>query len=86
MPITGQETVLQSALTAAITAAIEAQFGGSVSTPNYIPARSLGIANAIIPFFVSNALVTTADVVTIPVTSPPGTPSAGTGVGTGTIS
>lgn len=34
----------------------------------------------------ANALVSTTDVVTIPVTSPPGTPSAGTGVGTGTIS
>jgi hypothetical protein len=58
MPITGQESALTSALTSAITAAIESKLGNAVMTPEYIDALSQGIANAIIPFLVSNVLVT----------------------------
>jgi len=86
MPITGQESVLTASLTSAITAAVEAKFGGLIGTPEYIDALSQGIANAIIPFLVANTVVNTTDVVIIPVTASAGSPSAGTGVGTGTIS
>jgi len=55
--ITGQEGALTSALNSAIIAAIEAQYGGSIMTPEYINALSAGIANAIIPFLVANVTV-----------------------------
>jgi len=57
MPITGNESALASALTSAITAAIEAKLGSAVQSPEYIDALSEGIANAIIPFLVSNTEV-----------------------------
>lgn len=57
MPITGQESALASAINSAISAAIAAQAGGAPQNPNYISALSTGIANAIIPFLVSNTLV-----------------------------
>lgn len=66
MPITGQESALASALTSAITAAVEAQYGGPVHTPEYIPALSMGIANALIPFLVSNTQVNTGQSVNVP--------------------
>lgn len=58
MPISGNESALASALTSAITAAVEAKYGGSIGTPEYIDALSTGIANAIIPFLVTNTEVT----------------------------
>lgn len=57
MPITGLETTLKSQLISAITAAVEAKFGGPVRPPEYIDALSEGIANAIVPFLVTNVQV-----------------------------
>lgn len=80
MPITGQESALTSALTTAITAAIEAKFGGSVGTPEYIDALSQGIANAIIPFLVTNVEVVPIDAGSL--TSPAGSVTGVTAPGT----
>jgi hypothetical protein len=75
MPISGNESVLTSALNSAIIAAIEAQYGGTIMDPEYINALSAGIANAIIPFLVSNTEVNVGQVV------PPGTFTAPAGGG-----
>jgi hypothetical protein len=66
MAITGQEGALASALNSAITAALEAQYGGPIGNPNYIPALSQGIANAIIPFLVGNVQVNPGQSVNVP--------------------
>jgi hypothetical protein len=73
--ITGQEGALTSALTSAITAALEAQAGVPIGTPEYVPALSAGIANALIPFLVSNVTVNPGQVV------PPGSFDAPAGGG-----
>ena len=57
MPITGQESTLAAALTSAIQAAIEAQSGQPTQSPEYLSALSMGIANALIPFLVTNTEV-----------------------------
>lgn len=75
MAITGNESVLASALTSAITSALEAQYGGPIGTPDYVPALSAGIANAIIPFLVSYTTVNAGQVV------PPGSFDAPAGGG-----
>lgn len=66
MPITGKESTLTSALNSAIIASIEAQFSGSIGTPEYINALSAGIANALIQFLVSNVEVNAGQ--TVPAT------------------
>jgi hypothetical protein len=57
MPISGNESLLASQLTSAITAAVEAKYGKPIGNPEYIDALSAGIANALIPFLVSNTEV-----------------------------
>ena len=70
MPITGNEALLTSQLTSAITAAIEAKYGHPIRDPEYIDALSAGIANAIIPFLVTNTQVNTGQLVNVPGTNP----------------
>lgn len=87
MPISGNESVLTSALNSAIIAAIEAQYGGSIRTPEYINALSAGIANAIIPFLVNNTQVNVGQMVDVPgagLEAPAGG-GAVTGTATGTV-
>lgn len=64
--ITGQESALASALTTAITAAVEAKYGMPIQNPEYIDAVSQGIANALIPFLVSNVQVDVGQSVAVP--------------------
>lgn len=94
MPITGQEATLTSALNSAIIAACEAQFGGTIGSPEYINALSQGIANALIPFLVANTQVNVGQMVDVPAAGleapSGGGPVTGAAVGTvdttGTIS
>jgi hypothetical protein len=77
------ENTLKASYISEITAAIEAESGLTIGTPNHISGLSAGLANAIIPFLVSNAQVNTVDTGTATVTSAPGTaPVTGTGMGT----
>lgn len=93
MPISGLESTLASELTSAITAAIEAKYGHTIRSPEYIDALSAGIANAIIPFLVANTQVNTGQSVAVPalgLIDSLGHPVSGAAVGTvdttGTIS
>lgn len=86
MPITGQEATLKAALVAAIQAGIAAECGYAVMTPNCINGLAKGIADALIPFLTANTLVNAGQSVLIPVTSAPGSPSAGSVITPGTIS
>jgi hypothetical protein len=70
MAISGQQLALAAQLTATITQAIEAQFGGVIAPPQYVFALATGIANAIIPFLVSNIEVNVGQTVTVPGTNP----------------
>lgn len=79
MPITGQETALASALTSAITTAIENKSGQTVMPPEYIDALAAGIANALIPFLVTNVQVNPIPAGTL--TSPSGAVTGVTGNG-----
>lgn len=63
MPISGNEGLLTSELISSITAAVEAKYGHPIRDPEYIDALSAGIANAIIPFLVSNTEVNPGQVV-----------------------
>ena len=76
MPLAGSETVLAAALEASIEAEIAAASGSTPVAPKAIDGLALGIAKAIIPHIIANALVTTAVA-----PHPPG----GAAVGTGTI-
>ena len=75
MPLAGTETTLAAQLEASIEAEITAISGQAPVAPKVIDALSLGIAKAIIPHIVTNALVTT--IVT--------TPNTINGTGTGTV-
>lgn len=80
MPITGKESLLKSLLMAAIKSAVEAKSGTPTAEPEYIDALSEGIANAIIPFLVTNTQVDPGQ--SVNVTSP----TSGTVSSDGTIS
>lgn len=85
--ITGNEAALTSALTSAITSALEAQYGGPIGVPNYVPALSAGIANALIPFLVANTQVNVGQMVDVPgagLVAPAGGGDV-TGTATGTV-
>lgn len=66
--ITGQESVLTTQLTAAIVASIEASFQKTIYATEQrgIQALSQGIANALIPFLVTNTQVNVGQGVTVP--------------------
>jgi hypothetical protein len=76
MPLAGTEALLAAALEGSIESEIAAACGQSPVQPHCIDGLSLGIAKAIIPHIVSNALVTTAVA-----PHPPG----GAAIGTGTV-
>ncbi len=67
--LTGTENTLKALLDTEIRAAILAFTGSAVQTPNVIIALSEGIAEAVIPHFVSNTdvLPGTFNVATVPV-------------------
>lgn len=60
--ITGQEGLLRSMLISSITAAIAVECGYTVMTPNCINGLAKGIADAIIPFLVTNTKVNSTTV------------------------
>lgn len=76
MSLTGSENTLKATLITEIENAILANTGFPVATPNAINSLAEGLANAVIPHFITNTIVTTAVA--------PHTPG-GSAVGTGTL-
>jgi len=68
MPITGNESALAAQLTAAIVASIEQSFQKTIyqTEQQGIQALAQGIANALIPFLVTNTQVNVGQGVTVP--------------------
>lgn len=85
MPILGKEAVWGAARKTQIESQILISCGQAVQTPNCIEGLANGLSFADIPFLINNLQVEAGQVVTIPVTSPVGTPSVGTTTSPGTV-
>lgn len=77
--ITGMENTLKASMITQIEASILAATGTPVATPNVIAPHCEGIANAIIPFLISNLTITVPPGVAV---ATAGGPTAQTGATT----